>query len=862
MKKLLLFSLFSLSFICGHFAQGEMIFIGSWDPINYPGTCGWAAQDAAAEAAANANSGSTANPPFASFQAAFDYAVSNGTANQTVQFLPDAYVQGYDYDFAGGQDQCVGSSISNGDAVPLGMDGLTIAGSNDGCGTFIKSSTSEITWLKILSGVDNVTIRDFYFYQFSGVLEVENSENLQVINCVFDGCEKNAHEAVYVESNSEPASATFTNCTWLNHQQLSTNTAMEIRSNSTTTATNVTVDFVDCQFTCNARQGNRGGALFIGKGTNRAGSAAGPIVTFTGGSFYGNVAEAGSGEGGAISISGLSDVTITGTDFCDNVAETTTGVSGGGAIKVGEDCTVSITGSVFDGNSTVQYGGAIHAYAGFGLNTTDIVNCQFYNNTSKRGGAVYIDDEVDASITGCLFDGNISNGSGFGDNGGGGLYIDGGTTTVDIANSTFISNTTADSGAGGVSIVGNSSSDAISFVNSLLCTNSGGDLTYASSSGITIDAATVIGVGDVTQGDCAAPGAAGFAGTPRAATCGAITDCASVCGATVPGVCNTVVDEFPSVCAQSFAASICGSVFLDADDDGLFNNADVTVASILVTLYDAAGNVIGRTETDATGGYCFNDIPDGTYTVGFFPADTYPTVANAGDGTIDSEIDATFQSGPLTIDNAAGTSISDDSGTTATNFTNIDAGFSDQVLPIELLSFEARGNNNCEVIVKWSTATEINNDYFEVLRSDNGGQAEVIGTVDGAGSSFQTLNYEFVDANPIRNAYYQLRQVDIDGSSSYSSWSVVALNCLGGSGYVAGDATTGQFQLFMTHTTDANASINIYNAHGQLLYQQAAPLVGSESSHALDLSTLPAGVYMLQVADASGTLYTTKLVTF
>jgi hypothetical protein len=89
------------------------------------------------------------------------------------------------------------------------------------------------------------------------------------------------------------------------------------------------------------------------------------------------------------------------------------------------------------------------------------------------------------------------------------------------------------------------------------------------------------------------------------------------------------------------------------------------------------------------------------------------------------------------------------------------------ILPVELISFTAKCNNN-DVELVWTTASEINNDYFEVQKSDDGNLWYYVGTVKGAGNSSKINNYSFVDKENIANAYYRLRQVDFDGKFEYS----------------------------------------------------------------------------------------------
>jgi hypothetical protein len=85
-------------------------------------------------------------------------------------------------------------------------------------------------------------------------------------------------------------------------------------------------------------------------------------------------------------------------------------------------------------------------------------------------------------------------------------------------------------------------------------------------------------------------------------------------------------------------------------------------------------------------------------------------------------------------------------------------------LPIELLSFEAKSADNA-VDLSWTTATEINNDYFTIEKSKSGFDFFEVCRVDGAGNSISPIYYEFSDKDPLDGiSYYRLRQTDYDGT--------------------------------------------------------------------------------------------------
>jgi predicted aminopeptidase len=95
-------------------------------------------------------------------------------------------------------------------------------------------------------------------------------------------------------------------------------------------------------------------------------------------------------------------------------------------------------------------------------------------------------------------------------------------------------------------------------------------------------------------------------------------------------------------------------------------------------------------------------------------------------------------------------------------------------LPIELVSFEASEVNG-EVLLKWETASEINNDYFTIFRSSDGMNWESIDEISGAGNSNITQRYTYLDQYPFpgRN-YYRLKQTDFDGQ--YELFDAILIN--------------------------------------------------------------------------------------
>lgn len=88
-------------------------------------------------------------------------------------------------------------------------------------------------------------------------------------------------------------------------------------------------------------------------------------------------------------------------------------------------------------------------------------------------------------------------------------------------------------------------------------------------------------------------------------------------------------------------------------------------------------------------------------------------------------------------------------------------------LPIELTRFDVEEENENTVAIRWTTASESNNDHFEIERSADGMNWNGIGKISGTGNSNSTTVYESMDYSPLEGlSYYRLVQTDRDGNST------------------------------------------------------------------------------------------------
>lgn len=176
-------------------------------------------------------------------------------------------------------------------------------------------------------------------------------------------------------------------------------------------------------------------------------------------------------------------------------------------------------------------------------------------------------------------------------------------------------------------------------------------------------------------------------------------------------------------------------------------------------------------------------------------------------------------------------------------------------LPVTMQSFTATASNN-RVLLKWSTATEIDNDYFTIERSANGSTWNQIGTVDGAGNSTSVLNYQFTDNQPLSGvSYYRIKQTDFDNHFSYSDTRQIQDAAAPGSISIWPVPNSGRTINIAGVTNWQGYSLTVLNTAGTAVFTT------QPTSSSITLPALAKGVYMIRVANSnSGDVQTLRYV--
>jgi hypothetical protein len=220
---------------------------------------------------------------------------------------------------------------------------------------------------------------------------------------------------------------------------------------------------------------------------------------------------------------------------------------------------------------------------------------------------------------------------------------------------------------------------------------------------------------------------------------------------------------------------------------------------------------------------------------------------------VDTDNDGLFNDEtPISGATSSGGNVYQFAGVTAiTNgrrFTLGTASISQTPLPVTLTSFEATAVQG-KVKLNWVTASETNNDYFEIQRSTNGALWENLNKVKGSGNSNTKVNYEATDELPmLGTSYYRLKQVDYDGVYEYS---VVESVNIARQNTIFPNPTVGNVILTSDDDNLNLDQILVFSASGKSVNDKVVIKVLSGTQLEIDLSSLPSGLYLIKTKTGS-----------
>lgn len=183
------------------------------------------------------------------------------------------------------------------------------------------------------------------------------------------------------------------------------------------------------------------------------------------------------------------------------------------------------------------------------------------------------------------------------------------------------------------------------------------------------------------------------------------------------------------------------------------------------------------------------------------------------------------------------------------DFSNFFIMRSASVLPVTLQSFTVQAVNNT-ALLQWETASEWNNDYFEIERSADGRSFAAIGRVQGNGTTNLAQQYSFTDDALLSgNNYYRLAQADMDGKITYSQIRLLSLQAQGGTLKAFPNPVQSTLHIQLPQAASGQEPLQLHTLTGVKVLVQPVPAGTLQMD--VDISTLAAGIYFLRYGHQS-----------
>lgn len=148
--------------------------------------------------------------------------------------------------------------------------------------------------------------------------------------------------------------------------------------------------------------------------------------------------------------------------------------------------------------------------------------------------------------------------------------------------------------------------------------------------------------------------------------------------------------------------------------------------------------------------------------------------------------------------------------------------------------------------VSWQTATEINNDYFDIERCLDGINFTSVGQVKGSGNRSEPTNYEFLDetSRPGNTYYYRLKQVDYDGRHDYSIVLSIQIKGLYLGIKASPNPADDMINIQLDEPLDSDLKMDLIRMDGTIV--RTISILEGEYTRLLDVSDLADGIYLLK----------------
>jgi hypothetical protein len=177
------------------------------------------------------------------------------------------------------------------------------------------------------------------------------------------------------------------------------------------------------------------------------------------------------------------------------------------------------------------------------------------------------------------------------------------------------------------------------------------------------------------------------------------------------------------------------------------------------------------------------------------------------------------------------------------------------VLPVQLLYFQANKISSTQVNIDWATANEQNSSYFTVERSGDAQHFEPVQTLAAAGNSSLPLTYTTNDSHPLKGiSYYRLKMTDLDGTTIYSEVRMVTIGSVSELTMYPNPTTD---RVYLGLNDNHVLKVTLFDNTGRQMLTKLRP---TDAILPLDVSHLAAGMYLIVIDLEDGTRETKKLM--
>lgn len=188
---------------------------------------------------------------------------------------------------------------------------------------------------------------------------------------------------------------------------------------------------------------------------------------------------------------------------------------------------------------------------------------------------------------------------------------------------------------------------------------------------------------------------------------------------------------------------------------------------------------------------------------------------------------------------------------------NSPAGDCNSLLPVELTGFFIKTIGK-DALLTWRTSSELNNAGFQIQRSEDGENFTTIHWEEGRGTTYETINYEFLDRDLAtgKTYYYRLNQVDYDGESSISP--VVTANILGATVSLSDfypNPAKETAKIDFSAVNFGECTVEVYDVRGVQVLRNTFNVVEGKNVLTLNVAELVSGNYFVKFENGQERLY-------